>query len=108
MAAKPIHDPAGEAWHAESGARWKAAVAASPEQPMAAFEAPPLPAWSAPAHVKRELLGRFLLDRDTGEVHDVEHATEGCRVDAIRNGTFTHFASELTGDERRCALCMGA
>lgn len=103
-----IHDPAGEAWHAEAGARWKEAEATDPETPFAAYDAPALPAWSAPAHVKRELFGRFLLDRDTGVLHDVSAATEGCAVDAIRNGTFTHFASELSGDERRCTLCMGA
>jgi len=103
-----IHDPAGEAWHADARARWAKAEATDPETPIAAYDAPPLPKWSAPAHVKRELLGRFLLDRDSGLLHDVENATEGCRVDAIRNGTFTHFASELAGDERRCSLCMGA
>ncbi|HEY5276115.1 MAG TPA: hypothetical protein VIK38_06200 [Coriobacteriia bacterium] len=105
-----IHDPAGEAWHAEARARWAKAEAADPETPIAAYDAPPLPKWFAPAHVKRELLGRFLLDRDTGVLHDVSAATEGCRVDAIRNGTFFHFASELPPDgtdQRDCPLCIG-
>jgi hypothetical protein len=102
-----IHDPEGEAWHAEARARWKAAEIADPETPFMAYDAPPLPAWSAPAHVKRELLGRFLLDRDMGIVHDVAHALPACGVDAIRNGTFIHFASELPAADVVDCTCMG-
>jgi hypothetical protein len=100
-----IHDAEGEAWHAEARGRW----AASGED-IDRYDAPPLPAWSAPAHVTRELLGRFLFDRDSGTLHDVSAATEGCGIDRIRNGTFVHFASELDGalpaDATDCA-CMG-
>lgn len=104
----PIADPAGEQWHAQARERWVAAEVADPEAPILAYDPPPLPAWSAPAHVTRELLGRFLVDRDTGVLHDVSAATEGCAVDAIRNGTFFHFASELgDADGRRCPLCLG-
>lgn len=105
-----IHDPAGEAWHADARARRSKAEATDPETPIAAYTAPPLPAWSAPAHVKRELLGRFLLDRDQGVLHDVSHALESCGIDTIHNATFVHFASELgtlPADARDCA-CMGA
>ena len=106
-----IHDPQGEAWHAEARARWSEAEIADPEMPIRAYDAPPLPAFAGSAHVTRELLGRFLLDRDTGVLHDVSHATEACRIDAIRNGTFVHFASELAGalpaNARDCAACIG-
>jgi len=99
-------DPAGEAWHAEARARWEAAG-----EDIDRYTAPPLPKWSAPAHVTRELLGRYLIDRDTGVLHDVTVATEGCAIDRIHNGTFVHFASELAGalpaDARDCAACIG-
>jgi hypothetical protein len=72
-----------------------------------------LPDWSAqaPAHVTRELLGRFLEDRDTRVVHDVYQATPECAVDAIRNGTFFHFWSDVVADssmadDRPCPHCM--
>ena len=80
-----------------------------------AYQAPALPLWSekAPDHVTRELLGRFLQDRDTRVVHDVYRATPECAVDAIRNGTFFHFWSEVladTGvaDDIPCRRCMAA
>lgn len=65
-----------------------------------AYQAPALPVWSAkaPAHVTRQLLGRFLQDRDTGVVHDVYAAKPECLVDAIPNGTFFHFWSEVVTD----------
>jgi len=100
-------DPDGEAWHASARGRWAEAVAVNPEAPFEAYDAPPLPAWSAAAHVRRELFGRYLVDRDTGVVHDVQHALEGCAVDAIRNATFFHFETELPGDVVDCA-CMEA
>jgi hypothetical protein len=99
-------DPAGKAWHAESAARWAAA-----EGDIARYEAPALPAWSAPAHVHRELFGRYLLDRDANVVHDTAHALPACGVDGIANSTFIHFASELAAalpaDAIDCT-CMGA
>ena len=89
-----------DAGHGEAGQRWANAEAADPETPFMAYQAPALPAWSAqaPAHVTRELLGRFLQDRNTRTVHDVYRATAECAVDAIRNGTFFHFWSEVVGD----------
>ena len=79
------------------------------------YTAPALPDWSekAPAHVTRELLGRFLEDRTTRIVHDVYRATPECAVDAIRNGTFFHFWSEVVADtsvadDLPCPRCMAA
>ena len=106
---KPIHDPDGEAWHAEAAKRWDAAVAMNPDAPLAAYEPHPLPdfAAGAPAHITREVLGRFLEDRDTGTLHDVYAATEACGVDGIRNGTWYHFGSECPAGLTRCGECVG-
>ena len=111
--AAKVQDPDGEAWHREARRRWAAAELADPETPLMAYQAPALPVWSAnaPAHVTRELLGRFLQDRDTRVVHDVYQATPECGVDAIRNGTFFHFWSEVVadataGDDLPCPHCM--
>jgi hypothetical protein len=101
-------DPAGQAWHAEARGRWKRAEELAPEAPFEVYDAPALPAWSAPPHVGRDLFGRYLLDRDSGVVHDVQHALESCAIDAIRNGTFYHFESELPADELVDCACMGA
>jgi hypothetical protein len=98
----------GEAWNAEARGRWRRAEELVPDQPITAYDAPALPAWSAPAHVRRELFGRYLADRDTGVVHDVEHALEDCGVDAIVNATFYHFEIELPADEFVDCACMGA
>ena len=67
LAQRAVDDPDDQEWHREARARWSAAEAADPETPFLAYRAPALPAWSekAPAHVTRELLGRFLQDRDT-------------------------------------------
>ena len=112
-ALRVIDDPDGEKWHAEALARWTAAEAADPETPFMAYQAPALPDWSgkAPAHVTRVLLGRFLQDRDTRVVHDMYQATPECAVDAIRNGTFFHFWSEVVADnsvadDLPCPRCM--
>jgi hypothetical protein len=82
---------------------------------LLAYRAPRLPAWSAlaPAHVTRELLGRFLQDRDTRIVHDVYAAKPECLVDSIRNGTFFHFWSEVVADtsvadDLPCSHCMAS
>lgn len=110
-----VHDPDGVAWHHEAQQRWAEAELTDPETPLLAYQAPTLPDWSAkaPAHVTRELLGRYLQDRDTRVVHDVYRATPECAVDAIRNGTFFHFWSEVvtdTGvaDALPCSHCMAA
>jgi len=106
---RPVRRPdaAGQKWHAKAAEQWEKAVATAPDDPLSVFEAPALPGWRAPSHVKRELLGRYLENRDTGQVHDVEHATAECRIDAIANGTFYHFESELP-DELDDHECMGA
>lgn len=83
-------DPEGEAWQAEAGRRWEAA-----RHDPAEYVAPALPAFAGAAHVSREVLGRYLHDRDRNVVHDVLHAFESCAVDVIRNATFVHFAHEL-------------
>lgn len=101
-------DPAGQAWHAEARGRWRRAEELAPEDPVSAFTAPALPAWSGPAHVRRELFGRYVVDRETGTVHDVQHALEECGVDAIRNATFYHFESELPANDLVDCVCMGA
>jgi len=113
LAQRVVDDPDGEEWHREAQARWSAANAADPETPFMAYQAPALPDWSGktPAHVTRELLGRFLQDRDTRVVHDVYQATPECAVDAIRNGTFFHFWSEVVADtcivdDLLCPLCL--
>ncbi len=113
LAKRAVDDPDDHAWHRESVARWSAAEVADPETPLLAYRSPALPAWSekAPGHIKRELLGRFLQDRDTRVVHDVYRATPECGVDAIRNGTFFHFWSEVladpgVADDLPCAYCM--
>lgn len=115
LAKRVVDDPDGEAWHGEARQRWAEAELADPEGPSSAFQAPALPDWSAkaPAHVTRELLGRFLQDRDTGIVHDIYEATPECAVDAIRNGTFFHFWSEVVADagvtdDLPCPHCMAA
>lgn len=106
-----VQDPQGEAWHAEARGRWDRAVQEMPEEPLAVYEAVPLPDWNAsrPVHVSRDLLGRFLQDRDTGTVHDCYAATHECRLDGIRNGTFFHFWAEvqaLAADDLPCPLCI--
>jgi hypothetical protein len=102
-----IHDPEGEAWHAEARSRWEAA-----EGDIERYDAPPLPAFTAPLHVTRELLGRFLYDRDANVLHDVSRGTEACRIDRIRNGTFVHFLRELPDAMPKgvldCIHCMEA
>ena len=113
--ATKIDDPDGEAWHGEARQRWAKAEVADQATSFAAYVAPGLPDWSAsaPAHVTRELLGRFLQDRDTRVVHDVYRATPECAIDAIRNGTFFHFWSEVVADtgvedDLSCPRCMAA
>jgi hypothetical protein len=111
--AAKVDDPDGEAWHGQARRRWAAAEVADPEDPITSYTAPTLPDWSAQAsnHVTRELLGRFLQDRDTRVVHDVYAATPECGVDAIRNGTFFHFWSEVVADtsvadDQPCPRCI--
>jgi hypothetical protein len=115
MGEAKVHDPDGEVWHHEAQHRWAEAEVADPATPFTAYEAPALPVWSerAPAHVTRELLGRFLQDRDSRVVHDVYQATPECAVDAIRNGTFFHFWSEVAADtsvadDLPCPHCLAS
>jgi len=109
--AKRVEDPEGESWHAEARRRWSAAEAVRPEEPISAYDPLPLPDFNAarPSHVSRDLLGRFLQDRDTGIVHDCHSATPECGIDGIRNGTFFHFWSEVLADPQEdtpCSLCI--
>ena len=107
-------DPEGEAWQANAAQRWRQAEhrarnAGGDFAPSEFFDPPPLPVFVGAAHVTRQLLGRYLHDRDTNVVHDVTHARESCAIDAIANGTFVHFAAEIAGavpaDAVDCA-CM--
>jgi hypothetical protein len=100
-------DPAGQAWHRDAGHRWARAAELVPDDPLSVYDPVPLPAWTAAAHVHRELFGRYVADRDTGVVHDVQHALEECGVDAIRNATFYHFESELPDELVDCACMEG-
>lgn len=111
--AAKVDDPDGETWHREARARWAAAALANPDAPHEAYQAPALPEWreQASTHAKRELLGRFLQDRDTRLVHDVYRATPDCGLDKIRNGTFFHFWSEViadggAADDLPCPRCL--
>lgn len=108
-------DPAGAEWRGQASAAWAQAVKdaadAGSAEPIEFYSAPPLPAWSKPRFVQRELFGRYLHDRDANVVHDVEHASKECRVDAIANATFIHFLHELeqhVPDAEPCKHCMGA
>ena len=99
--------------HLEARRRWGEAELPDPETPLTVFVAPALPAWSAraPAHVTRELLGRFLQDRDSRTVHEVYDATPECLIDSIHSGTFFHFWSEVVADtsivdDPPCPLCL--
>jgi hypothetical protein len=107
-----IDDPADAEWHNAAVAALAAAVLATPENPMAAYEAPPLPEWHAAVPVTRQLLGRFLQDRATGLVHDVQNAKESCALDTITQGTWFHFWSEIVANptvdhDSRHEDCMG-
>jgi hypothetical protein len=103
-----VQDPDGESWHAEASRRWQAAERRTPEEPFAVYEPVPLPDFSAgrSASVTRDLLGRFLHDRESGILHDCYAAVPGCAVDEIRNGTFYHFWSEVPEGADPCDLCL--
>lgn len=108
-------DPAGAEWQAKADKAWaeaegKAEQLDDPDQPAIVFyEAPALPNFDAdkPEHVQRTLFGRFLENRDTATVHDAHNAQPACRLDAIKNGTFYHFAEELPDDYSPCKHCSG-
>jgi hypothetical protein len=116
IAAIELDDERGHDWHRRATAAWEKALDAAggdSREALASAEMPPLPDFGAdaPAHVQREILGRFLQDRDSRTVHDVYRATPECGVDAIRNGTFFHFWSEVladTGvaDDLPCPRCI--
>ena len=76
------------------------------EKALGSYRSPDFPKWTGSSHVKRELLGRYIEDRSTGLVHDVEHATEFCGIDGIVNATFYHFELELP-DHLTDDSCMG-
>lgn len=108
-------DPKGVEWQGKASAAWAAAVEkaekADSAEAILFYEAPPLPGWSKPKFVQRELLGRYLHDRDANVVHDAENATPECRLDAVDNATFIHFLHELehnVPDAEPCQHCMAA
>ena len=116
LEAKTLDDPDGREWHRKARKKWRDAVDLSRTvggEPLEHYDPEPLPDFraSAPAHVTRpDVLGRFLVDRDTLVVHDVYASTEECGIDAIRNGTYVHFLSELletVEEETPCSLCIG-
>lgn len=87
-----IEDPEGEAFQAKLDAAWQRYGS-----DLRAYRrhAPSLPAWHAAPCVTRELMGTYLLDRDSGTLHDVRHAIPECGIDGIANATWMHFAAEL-------------
>lgn len=109
-----VDDPAGESWHGEASRRWASAVDLGDVLGVPAvemYEPVPLPDFQAQASpaVSREVLGRFVQDRGTGIVHDVQAAVPECGVDAIHNATFFHFWSEVVaaaGEDTPCDLCI--
>lgn len=96
-----IEDPVGEAFQATIDAAWRRAErkaagrSGGRGEPARYYQPPALPTWTAPPFVTRQLLGRFVLDTDTGLLHDVQHATEACGIDGLANTTWIHFAHEL-------------
>lgn len=112
-----LDDPDGQEWHRKARAKWRAAeelAVVLGTEPLEMYDPEPLPDFraNAPAHVTRpDVFGRFLVDRDTLVVHDVYAAAESCGIDAIRNGTYVHFLSELletVEEELPCGSCIGA
>lgn len=100
--AAKVDDPEGDRWHGTAATAWDAAGG-----DIERFDAPALPAFTAPAFVTRDLLGRFLLDRDTLVVHDAQSATEACALDRIANGTWYHFWREVPDDAGApCGSCI--
>lgn len=87
-----IEDPEGEAWQRRADAAWQRYGA---DARAYRRHSPPLPQWPAAPCVTRELQGRFLLDRDTGVLHDALYAVEACGIDGIINAAWMHFAHEL-------------
>jgi len=111
-----VTDPAGIEWAARASSRWTGYVDAAEGDMRAAVRAwaehpEPLPDFAAlrSAHVTRDVFGRFVLDRDTGTLHDIANATAACNIDSVHNGTYFHFwheAQEHAGDDNPCAECM--
>jgi hypothetical protein len=116
LARVKMDDPDDEAWHKTARSRWGSATDLANVLGGHALEyydpvrLPDFGASRSPA-VQRELLGRFVLDRDTHVIHDCYAAAPECGVDSIANGTFYHFWSEvlLHSDARDepCSACIG-
>lgn len=113
---KAVDDPAGIEWHAKARSRWDGFMDAAEgdgRRAEAAWAAHPEPlpdfvALRGPS-VTRDVFGRFVLDRDTGIVHDITTATAECNVDGIDRATFYHFWSEVVddiGDDIPCSSCI--
>ena len=109
-----LTDEAGEHWAAQAAERWAQAETLAEQAndenqpPFVFYEAPPLPDFNEgkPEHVTRELMGRFLENRDSGTVHDTQNAQVQCRVDDIKRGTFYHVLTELPDDLEPCGICL--
>lgn len=113
-----LEDADGVEWISTASSRYDVAVAIAIEAggnstPLDFYDPPPLPDFAAraPAHVTREILGRFVQQRSTGIVHDVYAAKPECGVDTITDATFYHFWSEVVaaaGEDVPCRFCLGA
>lgn len=102
MSKAKVQDPDGVEWQRKASARWDRLLAKAEGDGEAANAAwakdpEPLPKWKdkTPAHVTREVLGRFLEDRTTGTIHDVYAAKPECALDGIQEATFWHFLAEV-------------
>lgn len=114
-----LEDPDGVEWMQTAASRWDTAsvlavgMGGDSRLALELYDPPPLPDFraKAPAHVTRELLGRFLQQRSTGIVHDVYAAKPECELDRIADATFYHFWSEVVdaiGEDVPCRYCLGA
>lgn len=111
-----VDDPVGIEWHRNARDRWNGYMDAAEGDGTVAEAAwarnpEPLPDFAAlrPAHITRDVFGRFVQDRTTGIVHDITKATEDCDVDGIVNATFYHFWTEVVeavGDDIPCPRCV--
>lgn len=111
-------DESGETWHREARSVWDQAIAdanGDGELALERVEMPALPdfAADAPAHVRREIFGAYVVDRDAPGrpvVHSIADALESCGIDGIRSATFVHFWSEVVStqpDAVAHSACIG-
>jgi hypothetical protein len=109
-----VEDPDGISWREEASAAWTAATDQAALQgghPLDLYVPVPLPDFEAgkSSAVSREVLGRFVQDRESGIIHDVTVAVQSCEVDGIRQAMFFHFWEEVVADptvEVPCPSCF--